>query len=584
MNTKMKLLLGVSFALASTPAQAQVTVGNIGPDGVPIAVDNGGTTCAATDGDGNPIQDGYVLADTPAVGNTTTVVCTNQDVLQNYLTIDGGATTIGGDAAEFFEIGAAEASYETVTEQSQVFDVTVDPAVPVGPPVNDSSVVAGSEAVDGFSYIEGAETDDQVHHVSSTFVSGESEVGTGTQSLYEQTAFGSTWSETTGTATFDPDTGDVDYTATAGSYANQDIDGNTVGVFGADGTTFETSQNAYGFDATHTDGESGTDYYAGFSWDGVQLEDGTSSTQYGLAGVSTTAPSYTVQAGGPSYVEVNAESVVIHGGSSSTTVTVDDAGISVSDSTNGTTFVLDDAGNGTFTGDVSAVDGTFSGNIQSSTLNTTGDATIGRDLQVNRNLAVTGNSALTGTLTVAGLTSANGGIATNGATIITSGGAISTGAGSISTTSGNISTTSGDIVTVTGDVVAGNIRLDSATGRIQGVSSGTLASDVATFGQLTTSVNTLNSRIDATNARVTVLEHESRQAFQGVAMGFAMNAAPLNLANGEGGISFGAGAFEGEYAGAVRAQFVTESGFGLGANVGFSEDAVGGGVGASIKF
>ncbi len=67
-------------------------------------------------------------------------------------------------------------------------------------------------------------------------------------------------------------------------------------------------------------------------------------------------------------------------------------------------------------------------------------------------------------------------------------------------------------------------------------------------------------------------------------MGFALNAAPLNLDNGEGGVSLGAGAFEGKYAGAIRAQFVTESGFGLGANIGFSEDAVGGGVGASIKF
>ena len=67
-------------------------------------------------------------------------------------------------------------------------------------------------------------------------------------------------------------------------------------------------------------------------------------------------------------------------------------------------------------------------------------------------------------------------------------------------------------------------------------------------------------------------------------MGFAMNAAPLNLDNGEGGMSFGVGTFEGEQAGAIRAQFVTEGGFGIGANVGFSEDAVGGGVGASIKF
>lgn len=67
-------------------------------------------------------------------------------------------------------------------------------------------------------------------------------------------------------------------------------------------------------------------------------------------------------------------------------------------------------------------------------------------------------------------------------------------------------------------------------------------------------------------------------------MGFASNAAPLNLANGEGGISAGVGYFQGEWGGAVKAQYVTDSGVGLGLNVGFSADAVGGGVGASIKF
>ena len=67
-------------------------------------------------------------------------------------------------------------------------------------------------------------------------------------------------------------------------------------------------------------------------------------------------------------------------------------------------------------------------------------------------------------------------------------------------------------------------------------------------------------------------------------MGFAMNAAPLNLQNGESGISGGVGTFEGEWAGAVKIQGVTEGGVGFGANVGFSKDAFGAGVGASVKF
>jgi hypothetical protein len=67
-------------------------------------------------------------------------------------------------------------------------------------------------------------------------------------------------------------------------------------------------------------------------------------------------------------------------------------------------------------------------------------------------------------------------------------------------------------------------------------------------------------------------------------MNFALNAAPLNLANGEGGIAAGVGTFEDEWAGAIRAAYVTDSGFGIGANFGFSKDAVGGAVGASIKF
>ncbi len=293
---------------------------------------------------------------------------------------------------------------------------------------------------------------------------------------------------------------------------------------------------------------------------------------------------------GGSYIEVTNGQLTLHGGTSSTNIAVNNDGITVTDSTNGQTYMLDNAGNST----------------------QTGDATIGQDLFVGGNSAVTGNSTVGGTLTVTGLTNANGGLATNGANITTSGGSINAGSGDISTTGqvnagtlavtggatigqdlavggnisadGNISTTDGDIVTVNGNVSAGSITMNGSNGRITGVSDGVDRMDVATFGQLTDAVDTLNARIDVLDGRVTNLEYRSKQAFQGVAMGFAMNAAPLNLDPGEGGMSFGAGVFEGEYAGAIRAQFVTEGGFGIGANVGFSEDAVGGGIGASITF
>lgn len=144
------------------------------------------------------------------------------------------------------------------------------------------------------------------------------------------------------------------------------------------------------------------------------------------------------------------------------------------------------------------------------------------------------------------------------------------------TVAGNITTTTGDIVTVSGDVVAGGIRLDSSTGRVTGVAAGVANTDAVNVGQLNSAVtgslavvnariDTLSGRVDLINGRISGLEDDARKAFQGVAMGFAMNAAPLNLANGEGGISAGAGIFEGEYAGAIRAQFVTETGFGIGA-------------------
>jgi len=358
------------------------------------------------------------------------------------------------------------------------------------------------------------------------------------------------------------------------------------------------------------------------------------------------------QPAGGADVEITNDALTLHGGTTSTNVLIDNNGIAVTDSTNGSTFTLDNAGNGTFAGTITAAGATLTGDldmtgndinnvgtinavagnvgtvnsdtvnsttVNAGTVNTdtvnagtvnadTGNIGTVNSTTVNAGTvnATTGNiatvnsdtvNATTGNIGTVNATTVNasfGNITTVNSTTINNTGNATIGSdlavggniaadGSV-TAGGGISTTSGDIVTVTGDVMAGSIILDSSTGRVSGVSDSVAANDVATFGQLTSAVNTLNARIDVIDGRVTNLEYQSKQAFQGIAMGFAMNAAPLNLSNGEGGISMGAGVFEGEYVGAIRAQFVTDSGFGLGANVGFSEDAVGGGIGASIKF
>ena len=181
-----------------------------------------------------------------------------------------------------------------------------------------------------------------------------------------------------------------------------------------------------------------------------------------------------------------------------------------------------------------------------SNVTVTGAATIN---MATISTASIGSATVANTLTVGGLLTANGGIVTNGATVAVG----------------------------TGKVTAGSVTIDGTTNRISGLSPGINPTDAVNMAQFTTAVDGINFRLDD-------LEHKNRIADQGVAMGFAMNAAPLNLSNGESGVSAGLGTYQGQWAGAVKLQVVTDSGFGLGANVGFSADAVGGGVGASIKF
>jgi autotransporter adhesin len=90
------------------------------------------------------------------------------------------------------------------------------------------------------------------------------------------------------------------------------------------------------------------------------------------------------------------------------------------------------------------------------------------------------------------------------------------------------------------------------------------------IANLTSGLARANNRIDTAN--------------QGIAMGFAMNAAPLNLAPGEGGASFGVGTFEGEVAVAVKLQGMSADGVGYGLSIGASDGAVGVGAGIGFKF
>lgn len=211
--------------------------------------------------------------------------------------------------------------------------------------------------------------------------------------------------------------------------------------------------------------------------------------------------------------------------------------------------------------------------------------TLNGAVTVTNNLTTNGisNTGLisTGTLTTSGLATLNSASVTNGLTV----GGLTTTNGISNTgniaNSGNYTTTTGNITTTSGQIAAGTIRINpSNNNTISGLANAALnaTSTEAVTGQ----------QLFATNQTVAAhyaqLMNRADKAYQGVAMGFAMNAAPLNLANGEGGISAGIGYFQGEWGGAVKAQYVTDSGVGLGLNVGFSSDAVGGGVGASIKF
>ena len=95
-------------------------------------------------------------------------------------------------------------------------------------------------------------------------------------------------------------------------------------------------------------------------------------------------------------------------------------------------------------------------------------------------------------------------------------------------------------------------------------------------------ITTLSTSVDARFAQV---NEDIAVAYQGIAMGFAQNAAPINLQPGEWGIAGGVGSFEGETAFSIKLQGVSaDGGFTWGASVGVSNDTSGVGVGVGMKF
>ena len=192
------------------------------------------------------------------------------------------------------ETGTADASGNIAVEVTSHVDVT-DPNNPIGVGITVTSAPYGTFISGNYSYSGTVETLQDTLYEATTNVSGVGQTGTGTQSEYLVTT-GNIWmEETTGTSSFDPTTGDVSYTATDGVTTQLDIDGLHM--------------------STLTGGN-------------------TTTISYGVDGIQN----------GTSYVDVNPDSVVIHGGTTSTTVTVNNGGVQITNSTNGNTLLIDNTG------------------------------------------------------------------------------------------------------------------------------------------------------------------------------------------------------------------------------------------------
>lgn len=485
-KTKLSLLVGVSFALAATPALAQLTPGgSLNTSGPASATPNSSVTCA----DGTT-QNGYVEQSSgdanSAAPHTDATVCAGQTLNQNYATsFLVPVTTVQGSAATQTRSGSATSSQPGVNETTTHWDYNTSPATQLGAPTTELLPIAGTTpSVTSFNYNRTLQTVAQAHYRGDFSASGTGATGTGSFNSFLSDEESSHWVSNTGTATFTPGApGVINYTPVAGKYAHQTIDGNSVGAFDdVAGTSSETTQTANGF----TSSANGA------------------TTTFNTAGVSTTGSSLNLQANGPSYVNVGANDVTIHGGTTSTTAVWNNSGYTQTDTTNGVTFTVDNngnvqnLGNNTVGGNLqvngnanvagftttNGIDNT--GNIETDTLlvNSTstfnGLATFTAGVNVTGGtttdtLLVTGNSQLQGNLDVAGLTTLNGGavvnngLTVNGGSTLNGGTTLNGGAtvNGLLTANNGLAVTGGtttDTLAVTSDAtVGGNLGVTGTT-------------------------------------------------------------------------------------------------------------------------
>lgn len=282
-------MLALAIGL-STSAHAQTIT-----PGATVATPNGGTTCA----DGT--ETGYIVADSPNPGQTSAVTCFNQDVTQSYSVsnpftpefIAGGAPG-NLDAGFSSESGSASSGYNGVIESTIVTEQDPNPpfgTIVVSGPTDGPLQPTSPEVVANYTYDGTTRTFDQNMTYDTLHVDGAGTTGTGTQTSNAVTTTGISFSETTGTSTFTPGTGEVSYTATAGSSTEIDETGITLSSFD---------------------------------------ETGTASTTVNSSGVTTTG---SVDAPVVNTALINGTgpdgALVLHGGTSSTDVTISDAGFLV---------------------------------------------------------------------------------------------------------------------------------------------------------------------------------------------------------------------------------------------------------------
>ncbi|MBK9012304.1 hypothetical protein [Novosphingobium sp.] len=336
MTTKIKLslLVGVSFALAATPALAQT---------VPSATPDGG-----------------LFADFGFVADVTPPTIANENVVP----------------------GVSYDSVSTQTGTANYIDGFILENVDTVNGVNVLGVAQGT-----FNRDERTVTNVDLVVPANTVTNAPTYTNTGNTTT-DLNVFGSA---STGTAITSTVISTVDSTAVGAGDDTVDVT-QTVSSIDASGITFASYSGTatYNVDlANPLNGDISVSFNPVMTSGTTLDQNGLNTTGTVVAGTSVTTPLVTsttgtldLNAGGPSYVQVNTDSVVLHGGNSSTNVTINNNGITVVDTTvpSGQTFRLDEFGN----------------------VSNLANNTVGGNLQVN------GNGDVNGNFNVDGFTTTNG--------------------------------------------------------------------------------------------------------------------------------------------------------------------------------